>query len=109
MVDSVSRQGRTRVFTAGVAALRRGWRPAENAVWGAKDAISEWTLGGLEHMSNPLDEFADRLQEEINQEVIERYGKEAYARWRNPKFSGAMESPTGHGRVAGTCGDTMEV
>ena len=60
-------------------------------------------------MSNSLDEFADRLQEEINQEVIERYGEEAFSRWRNPKFVGAMESPTGHGRVTGTCGDTMEV
>ena len=36
MVDFVSRQGRTKVSTGGVAALRRGQKPAENAVSGQK-------------------------------------------------------------------------
>ena len=60
-------------------------------------------------MSHSLDEFADRLQEEINQEVIQTYGKKVYERWRNPRFGGRMESPTGYGRVTGNCGDTMEI
>ena len=36
MVDFVPRQGRTKVYAAGVAALRRGQKPAENAVSGQK-------------------------------------------------------------------------
>ena len=60
-------------------------------------------------MSHSLDEFADRLQEEVNQEVIQRYGERVYERWRNPRFGGRMETPTGYGRVTGNCGDTMEI
>ena len=60
-------------------------------------------------MSHSLDKFADRLQEEINQDVIQRYGERVYERWRNPRFVGRMESPTGQGRVTGNCGDTMEI
>jgi nitrogen fixation NifU-like protein len=60
-------------------------------------------------MSHSLDEFADRLQEEINQDVIQTYGQSVYERWRNPGFGGRMESPTGYGRVTGNCGDTMEI
>ncbi len=60
-------------------------------------------------MSHSLDEFADRLQEEINQEVIQTYGEKVYERWRNPRFRGRMESPAGYGRVTGNCGDTMEI
>jgi nitrogen fixation NifU-like protein len=60
-------------------------------------------------MSRSLDEFADRLQEEINQDVIQTYGERVYERWRNPRFGGRMESPTGYGRVTGNCGDTMEI
>jgi nitrogen fixation NifU-like protein len=65
--------------------------------------------GDMSHMSTALDEFADRLQEEINQDVIETYGQEVYKRWRHPRFSGLMENPSGYGRVTGSCGDTMEI
>ncbi|TET81430.1 iron-sulfur cluster assembly scaffold protein [candidate division TA06 bacterium] len=60
-------------------------------------------------MSNSLDEFADRLQEQIHQEIIQTYGEKVYERWRSPRFGGRMESPTGYGRVTGSCGDTMEI
>ena len=60
-------------------------------------------------MSKSLDEYVDTLQDEINQEVIATYGEKVYERWRNPKYGGRMESPTGHGRVTGSCGDTMEI
>ena len=60
-------------------------------------------------MSHSLDEFADRLQEEVNQEVIQKYGERVYERWSNPRFGGRMENPTGYGRVTGNCGDTMEI
>lgn len=60
-------------------------------------------------MSHSLDEFADRLQEQINQDIIQTYGEKVYERWRNPRFAGRMESPTGYGRITGNCGDTMEI
>ncbi len=60
-------------------------------------------------MSPSFDEFAAKLQEEINQDIIQTYGEKVYERWRNPRFAGCMESPTGYGRVTGSCGDTMEI
>ena len=60
-------------------------------------------------MSNALDDFVDKLQEEINEEVIKTYGEAVYERWRNPRFGGPMESPTGYSRVTGSCGDTMQI
>ena len=60
-------------------------------------------------MSHSLDRFADRLQEKLNQEVVQTYGKEVYERWRHPRFAGRMDSPTGYGRLTGNCGDTMEI
>jgi nitrogen fixation NifU-like protein len=78
----------------------------DGKTWNYKTLILK---GGLSHMSNSLDKFADRLQEEINQEVMETYGEQVYERWRNPRFGGPMENPTGRGRVTGSCGDTMEI
>jgi nitrogen fixation NifU-like protein len=60
-------------------------------------------------MSPSFDDFADNLQEQINEEVIQKYGKRIYERWRNPKCMGRMENPTGHACVTGSCGDTMEI
>lgn len=60
-------------------------------------------------MSPSFDDFADLLQEQINEEVIEKYGQKVYERWRNPKFMGVMENPTAHAGVTGSCGDTMEI
>jgi nitrogen fixation NifU-like protein len=60
-------------------------------------------------MNDQLDKFIDRLQEEINEEVMETYGEKVYERWRNPRFWGRMERPTGHSRVTGSCGDTVEI
>ncbi|MBW1896533.1 MAG: iron-sulfur cluster assembly scaffold protein [Deltaproteobacteria bacterium] len=60
-------------------------------------------------MSPSFDDFADRLQEQINEEVIQKYGKRIYERWRNPRFMGRMENPTAYACVTGNCGDTMEI
>jgi nitrogen fixation NifU-like protein len=56
-----------------------------------------------------LDQFLDNLQEQIFDEAREALGEKGFDRWRNPKFSGKMEAPHAHGRVVGTCGDTMEI
>ncbi|MBW1859855.1 MAG: iron-sulfur cluster assembly scaffold protein [Deltaproteobacteria bacterium] len=60
-------------------------------------------------MSDPFDKFTDHLQQEINEEVIQTYGEQVYERWRNPRFGGRMERPTGCSRTTGSCGDTVEV
>ncbi len=56
-----------------------------------------------------LDQFLDDLQEEIYDEAREAMGEKGFDRWRNPRFAGKMENPDAHGRVLGTCGDTMEI
>jgi len=58
---------------------------------------------------NKLDSFLDDLQEEIFDEARGALGEKGFDRWRNPRFAGKMENPDGHGRVLGTCGDTMEI
>jgi nitrogen fixation NifU-like protein len=60
-------------------------------------------------MSQSFDDFADRLQEQINEEVVERYGDKVFQRWRKPRLAGRMENPTGFGSVKGAKGDTIEV
>jgi nitrogen fixation NifU-like protein len=60
-------------------------------------------------MTEDLDNFVKDLQDQINEETLAAYGPVAYARWRAPRFMGGMENPDGHGRVTGTCGDTMQV
>jgi nitrogen fixation NifU-like protein len=32
-----------------------------------------------------------------------------FERWQNPLYAGAMDNPDGHGRVTGSCDDTMQV
>jgi nitrogen fixation protein NifU and related proteins len=56
-----------------------------------------------------LDDFLDNLQEQIYDEAREAMGEKGFDRWRNPRFAGKMENPDAHGRVIGTCGDTMEI
>lgn len=60
-------------------------------------------------MNDAFDRFTDRLQQEINEEVIQTYGEKVYERWRNPRFCGRMKRPTGYARITGDCGDTMEI
>ncbi len=56
-----------------------------------------------------LDQFLDDLQEQIFDEARGALGEKGFDRWRNPRFSGKIEKPDAHGRVLGTCGDTMEI
>ena len=60
-------------------------------------------------MNDQFDKFTDRLQEEINEEVMQTYGEKVYERWRNARFWGRMERPTGYSRITGSCGDTVEI
>ena len=60
-------------------------------------------------MDNDFDDFVNNLQEEIFEETRRDYGEVAYERWRNPRYNGPMADAEGHGRVTGTCGDTMDI
>jgi nitrogen fixation protein NifU and related proteins len=56
-----------------------------------------------------LDAYLDGLQEHMDAEALTRYGPEGYRRWRGQVNMGRMENPSCHGRVAGSCGDAMEM
>jgi nitrogen fixation NifU-like protein len=60
-------------------------------------------------MSSELDDFVQDLQNRIYDETKEAYGDVAFERWLNPLYMGPMDNPDGHGRVTGTCGDTMQI
>jgi nitrogen fixation NifU-like protein len=60
-------------------------------------------------MKNPMDDFVDKLQEQIFEESKETYGEEVFSRWQNPRFMGRMTDASSVGRITGPCGDTMEI
>ena len=60
-------------------------------------------------MKNPMDDFVDKLQEQIFEKSKETYGEEVFSRWQNPRFMGRMTDASSVGQVTGTCGDTMEI
>lgn len=60
-------------------------------------------------MKNPMDDFVDKLQEQIFEETRKVYGEEVFNRWQNPKFMGRMTNASCVGRITGNCGDRMEI
>ena len=56
-----------------------------------------------------LDDFVDNLQAEIDTQALKDYGREAFERWKAPRWMGAMADADAHGQVTGTCGDTMQI
>jgi nitrogen fixation NifU-like protein len=60
-------------------------------------------------MADEFDDFARALQDQIYEETREAYGQVAFERWLKPLYVGVLPNPEGHGRVKGTCGDTMEI
>ena len=60
-------------------------------------------------MKKRMDDFIDKLQEQILEETREAYGEEVFSRWQNPRFMGKMTDASSVGRVTGTCGDTMQI
>jgi nitrogen fixation NifU-like protein len=60
-------------------------------------------------VTDELDYFAMELQNQILDETKTAYGQVAFERWLNPLFMGVMDNPDGHGRLTGSCGDTMEI
>ena len=60
-------------------------------------------------MSKDFDDFVEGLQNQIFEETRADYGDVAFQRWLKPLYMGGMDDPDGYGRVAGSCGDTMEI
>ena len=60
-------------------------------------------------MNDSLDDFVNQLQSKINDEAIGVLGEQGFERWQNPQYRGKLEGFHAHGRITGTCGDTMEI
>jgi nitrogen fixation NifU-like protein len=60
-------------------------------------------------MTDDLDDFVLKLQDQIYEDTRDAYGQRAFERWLKPLYVGAMTDPDGYGCVHGTCGDTMEI
>lgn len=60
-------------------------------------------------MGAALDDFVNGLQNQILEETRAEFGDVAFERWQNPLYAGALGKPDGHGRVTGSCGDTMQI
>ena len=56
-----------------------------------------------------LEKFAIELQEQIMEQVKQRYTQTVIDLWQNPKNFRKIDSPDGYASVKGSCGDTMEV
>lgn len=60
-------------------------------------------------MSSDFDQFADQLEAAIMEEMRRDYSKKVIELFLNPKNLGRIEGAEGHGRITGSCGDTMEI
>ncbi len=60
-------------------------------------------------MEDDLDKFVDRLQDQIFEETREAFGEIGFERWRKPIYRGSLQTPDGHAKLTGSCGDTMEM
>jgi nitrogen fixation NifU-like protein len=56
-----------------------------------------------------LERIASRLQERIDQDILEAYGPAALDHFQKPRNLGLLDDPDGYARVKGGCGDTMEM
>jgi nitrogen fixation protein NifU and related proteins len=56
-----------------------------------------------------LDEFTQKLQEQIIDQYRKYYSEQVIELWKNPKHMGEILHPDGHAKVKGTCGDSMEI
>jgi len=60
-------------------------------------------------MSDNLDNFVQKLQDQIFEETKKDFGEKVYKRWREPLYMGVIDEPDGHAKVKGKCGDSIEI
>lgn len=56
-----------------------------------------------------LDAAARKLLDQIENDILQRYGPTVLDHWKNPRNAGLLTNPDGFARVEGTCGDVMEM
>lgn len=56
-----------------------------------------------------LQKYARELQKEIMEQLRRRYSPAVIKLWQNPKNFRILDSPSGHAKIQGPCGDTMEM
>ncbi len=56
-----------------------------------------------------LEKFAKELQEQILEQIKNRYSQAVIDNWQNPKNFQKIENPDGLAQMKGSCGDTMEM
>jgi nitrogen fixation NifU-like protein len=62
-----------------------------------------------QQMSEDFDKAMDELQASIIEDARKIYSEKVIEKWLNPTYMGEMENPQGHGKVTGTCGDTVQI
>jgi nitrogen fixation NifU-like protein len=60
-------------------------------------------------VSRNLEEFVENLQEQVLEQARQQYSEQVIARWMHPRRQGCMKAANGHGKVTGSCGDSMEI
>lgn len=60
-------------------------------------------------MQDKLDGAIASMQEEILKEARNIYTETVIDHWMNPRGFGSMKEASGHARITGRCGDTMEI
>jgi len=60
-------------------------------------------------MNQDIDAFADSLQLEIIAQVREQYSEAVLDHWMHPRNFRRLDGASGHARITGPCGDTMEI
>lgn len=56
-----------------------------------------------------FDNLPKKLQEQIIEQARKQYSDTLVDHWLHPRHLGRIDSPDGHARQVGTCGDAMEI
>ena len=56
-----------------------------------------------------IEKFSRELQEQIMEQIRKQYSETVIDHWQNPRNLRKIESPDGHAKVKGPCGDTMKM
>jgi nitrogen fixation NifU-like protein len=60
-------------------------------------------------MNSNSENFTDKLQKDIIEEIKKTYSKKVLEHWVYPRNLSGMERPDGFAEYAGLCGDTMKI
>jgi len=60
-------------------------------------------------MSDDIDSFIQKFQEEMLKQARETYGEIFFKRWQQPLYIGVLEDADAASLLKGSCGDTIEI